>query len=171
MDATTVNQPQSARLATQKKIGGHIQIVAQVQFLVNQRDARLGRLVDRGPRRKPPVHQNLPRVQSFDAGQDSHQCALARTILADDRQYFAMVQRQVHPIQGQDSGKSLRRPTNFQQLMAWTGNGRSRGGRFSGTRLPGRVSGRRVVGNHESSGLVIRCPNEAMVKRLADRGR
>ena len=102
----SVDQPAAARLAAQKDIGADAQVVAEVEFLVDQGDAQVRGRAGGIDAHRAVAEEDLASVGQLHPGQDFHQGRLARSVLADDGQHFARLQGQVHVAQGEDPRKT-----------------------------------------------------------------
>ena len=65
------------------------------------------------------VDQQLPRVWLLHAGQDLHQRAFAGSVFANQRQNFAVPERQVHMAECDDAWKPFRDITDLKQRVLW----------------------------------------------------
>jgi hypothetical protein len=92
-------EPAPTRLAAQKDVVGHVQIGAKVEFLVDERDAILSRVLSIGQGDGLAGDSQLAAVRRDDAAQDLHQGALADAILANEHVHLAGKDLEVHPIQ------------------------------------------------------------------------
>ena len=77
----------------------HVQIGAKIEFLVDERDAILSRVLSIGQGGFLAGDCQLARVRRDDAAQDLHQGALAGAILANQHVHLAVKDLEVHPVQ------------------------------------------------------------------------
>ncbi len=97
-----LQRPAIARLAPDEDVGGDVQIVEQVEFLMDEGDAGLGRVGDghRGALRAVDPDGALARRDH--AAQDLHQGGFAGPVLAHQADDLARRHRQVDARQGHD---------------------------------------------------------------------
>ena len=96
-----------AHHAVEQHVLAHAEGGNQAALLVDDGNASgesLARARD-GSRRA--LDQILPRVRRVDPGDDLHQSALARSVLAEERVDIAGIQGQRHVVKGADAGKRL----------------------------------------------------------------
>ena len=128
---------------------GDAEVRRDVQFLRHQHDAGGLRLahVAKGDAAAVDRHLSLERVAGIDPGDDLHQRGLARAVLADDGQYLARADLQVHVRQRRHAGERLADPAQLQSRRADVGTGSlDRGARHRRVRMTHlgalRVNGR-----------------------------
>ena len=94
-----VGQQLAAALAAEHHVGGDIKVVAQRQVLPDHRDAlALGAL--RVRRDRPAVQRDHARGRGDVPGDAADQGALARAVLAGQRDELARPHGEIHPVQG-----------------------------------------------------------------------
>ena len=98
-DRPAVQNAQAVRFPAQEDVRPNVQVVGQIQFLVNQSNPARRRGPHRIQMQGLAVEQQLARIRRQDAGQDLHQRALARPVLAQQRQHFAAADSQIHVVQ------------------------------------------------------------------------
>ncbi len=121
METAVINQAKAARLAAEENVRRDVEVVAQVQFLVDQRDAQSQRRPDRTELNRLALEEYLAAVRRRHAGQDFHQRAFARAVLADHGQHFAAVKREAHVVQRPHSGKMLAQIAHLQHRSSGRG--------------------------------------------------
>ena len=115
LDRAPVDHAEPARLATQENVRGDTQVIGKIQFLMDQRDALLESLGDRSELDRLSVDEDFARRGLRDAGHDPHERALARAVLADDRQHFAPLRARANVIQRSHAGELLANAAHFEQ--------------------------------------------------------
>ena len=104
----------AAFFTAQEDILGNVHIIQNTQFLINDTDAHqlgcqgvldLDRLT---------FHQNFALVHLVDTGKNLHQGRLACAVFADQRQNLTGINRQIHMVQGQNTGEPLGDTLHFQ---------------------------------------------------------
>ena len=113
-----IDQPQRpapARLSAEEHIAGDVEIVEQVEFLVDDRDARGDRLADREAVALGAVDPDRAGGRAGDAAQDLDQGRLAGAVLADQAQHLAPVQGEVDPAQRHHAGVGLGDPAELEE--------------------------------------------------------
>ena len=91
IDGRPVDEAEAIGLAAEKNIGADREIVGQIEFLMDQRDAELERLRNRSELHRLAVDDDFAGRGRFDAGDNPHQRAFAGAVFADDREHFAAV--------------------------------------------------------------------------------
>ena len=82
---------------------------------MNKRDAQVERGVDGGNLRDLSVHEDLAAVGRLHPGEDFHERALSRAVLADEREDLAPAEAEVDLVERPDAGKSLGDLSNLEQ--------------------------------------------------------
>ena len=95
------------RLAPDQHIGADVEIVEEVQFLVNEGDARTQRFGDGERGMRGAVDLDRALVGLDHAAQDLHQRRLAGAVLADQRENLAALHAQADTRKGADAGIGL----------------------------------------------------------------
>ncbi len=109
-------QPAAAdALAAEEKVGGHAQVLGQVQLLVDEHDAPAQGVGHAVGRHRPAVHEQLAAVGDVDAGQDLHQRRFAGAVLADEGQHLAGRDVQRHAVQRLHAGEVLADVADFEE--------------------------------------------------------
>ena len=103
-------------LAAQKNIRGHIQVITQIEFLMNERDAAFESCANRVKLHRFSFHHDFAMVWLEDTGQNFHQRALARSIFANNGEDLPGPDGQTHIIEGQHASESLGDVTDLQQI-------------------------------------------------------
>jgi len=86
MDFTSVNQPQSVdRLASQKNICRHVQIIQDIQLLVDETDAEPHGVLHVTDGDGLAIQLDFTGIRLIHAAQDFHQGGFARAVLAAER--------------------------------------------------------------------------------------
>jgi hypothetical protein len=112
------------RLASEKNIRRHVEIVEHVQLLMNERDAELHRVGDVVDFHRLAVNENFPGVGLMDAAEDFHQRGFARAVFAADAPRLRRARFRLTLSKRDDAGKwRFGNPAHFEQ---W------RGGHFIG---------------------------------------
>src|SRR6185503_2304846 len=117
MDFPAVNQLKGAkaRLASEKDIGGHVEIIEDVECLVNKGDAELHRVGHFLDLHGLAVKKDFTGTGLVDSTQNFHQRGLARAVFAAERDDLAASDLKTDVIQGDYAGKSLGNPAHFEQ--------------------------------------------------------
>jgi hypothetical protein len=105
----------------------NIQVIAEIQFLMNQHNPGFDRFASRLKANPIAGEQNLTRVSRLHTPEDFHQRAFSRAVLADDREDFACAEFQTDIIERLYPGKTLTQAANFQQRSRGGGRFRWRG--------------------------------------------
>ena len=90
----------------------------QVEFLVDRGDAQLDRGDRVGDGHIDAVPTDAALVRLVGAGHDLDQGGLAGAVLAEQAVHLAGANVQVHPVQGDDSGKPFDHAAHLQQRLA-----------------------------------------------------
>jgi hypothetical protein len=104
-----------ARFAAQEDVPGHVEVLGEVQFLVNENDAAALGVIDAVEMHRLAVQQDRAGIRSFNPGEDLHQGGFAGAVLADDREHLAAPQVDVDVFQGLHAGKGLRYASCFEK--------------------------------------------------------
>ena len=94
-----IDQPQRSayqRFAAHEDVGGHIEVVQNVKFLVDKTDAQGDRVRDAGNGDLFSVKEDLPFVRLVDAAEGLHQRRLARAVLADQGHHLGLADRETY---------------------------------------------------------------------------
>ena len=88
--STSFSGPPRQRLAADEDVGGDVEIVEEVEFLVDEGDAGRDGVVD-GQRRRARRRRrgSMPALGAVDAAEDLHQRRLAGAVLADEADHLA----------------------------------------------------------------------------------
>ena len=105
----------AAQFGAEEQGAGDIEVVAQAQLLVDQRDAGAQRRGGRIQFDRDAIEAHGADLRPVHAGQHLHQRALARPVLADQRHHFAALQREVDAAQRAHTRERLLDPTHLQQ--------------------------------------------------------
>src|SRR5215475_6875187 len=97
----------------------HRQVGTEAELLRHQRDAARLRLARRRNGAGFPVHRQRAGVRPIDAGQDFHQRALARAVLAADGADFARRDVERHVLQRRDRTKALAQAPHAEDGGGW----------------------------------------------------
>ena len=85
--------------AADEKVFINGQIVDEIQFLMNERDARVHGITRGGKDERLAVQRDFARVRTQHAAENVHQRALSSAVFADQRVNFALLQREGHIFQ------------------------------------------------------------------------
>ena len=111
MDFFPVNQAQRIeRLAPEKDVGGDVEIVEHVEFLVNEGDAEADGVVDVLDFDRLTVNFDFAGVGLVDAAEDFHQGGFAGAVFANERDDFAARDAKIHGIKATTPGNRLEIP-------------------------------------------------------------
>src|SRR5262249_34174874 len=80
------------------------------ELLVNQRDAAFARVERRCGSIRRSAERHLTAIGAHGPGEDRHECALARTVLAEDGVDFARVRREIDAVERDRRGVPLSDP-------------------------------------------------------------
>ena len=121
MDFLPVDQAQRAlaRLAAEENIRRHVEIIQDVQFLVDERDAVAHGVIDAVDFHRLAVNKDFPGVRLVDAAEDFHQRGFARAVLADQRDDLARINFEVHFAQREHAGEALGYSAQLEQRRRW----------------------------------------------------
>ena len=113
----TVDQPERTddRLATQEDIRRDIEIVENIEFLMNERNAEPHGFVDSGNVDCPAIHENFPCIGLINPTQDFHQRGLTRSVFAAQRNDLAAFHFNIYVIQSHHAGKPFGNPAHLEQ--------------------------------------------------------
>ena len=95
----TPNQPAARDFAAEKDVLRHRQVGRQVDLLIDQRDACRQRLFRSPDGTGAPVDQDFAAGGAVGAGEDLHQGALARAVLAHQRVDLPGIHRQINALE------------------------------------------------------------------------
>ena len=109
-----IQQPAPARLSPQEDVLLHRQVVTQAELLMDEADPRRHRLARPVEAHRLTPKPELPGIRRVDPGQDPHEGALARTVLAHDRQDLAGSSHEVHALQGLNAPERLGEAASLQ---------------------------------------------------------
>jgi len=111
-----IEQPQGGPdLTAQQHVVGNTAIRQQVEQLVDGRHATLEGISGGLRIVGLPVQCDVPRVAAHGSGEDLHQRALARAVLAQQRQDFAAADPQIHLVQRANARELLADLACFEQ--------------------------------------------------------
>ena len=114
-DAPPVDDgPEDQRFAAKKNIVGRRQLGDEVEFLVDDRDARALGVLHAGETNRRSRKPNRAFVFDMDAGEDFHQSAFAGAVLTHQGVHFAAHQVEVYVVHGLDSGERFGDAFGFQ---------------------------------------------------------
>ena len=114
-DAPPVDDgPEDQRFAAEKNIVGRRQLGDEVEFLVDDRDARAFGVLHAGETNRRSGKPDRAFVFDMHAGEDFHQSRFAGAVLAHQRMHFAAHQVEVDVAQGLDSGERFGDAFGFQ---------------------------------------------------------
>ena len=82
-----------------------IEIVAKIQFLVDQYDTVIHRGASVFKLDRFSINQDSPRVLRLDASKNLHQSAFSGSVFADDSEDFAFVESQAHLVKRANTWK------------------------------------------------------------------
>ena len=94
-----IDQPQRSayqRFAAHEDVGGHIEVVQNVKFLVDKTDTQGDRVRYAGNGDLFSVKEDLPFVRLVDAAEGLHQRRLARAVLADQGHHLGLADRETY---------------------------------------------------------------------------
>ena len=123
-DAGAVDETAAARFAPEKDVRGDVEVVREIEFLMDQRDAQRLRGADTRDAHWLAVHENLTAIRRLHARENLHQRALAGTVLADHREHFAALEREADAAQRAHAGELLAQRPRFQERRSTLGHGR-----------------------------------------------
>src|ERR1700677_408929 len=86
-------------LAAEENIGGSIEIRSECQILVDRFNSCLPSIMGSLKMGQLTVNPNFPFVGLVGAGEDSHQRALARPVISDQGDHFAMGETEIRSLQ------------------------------------------------------------------------
>jgi hypothetical protein len=110
-----MDEAKTLRLASEKDVGCDIEVVREIELLMNQGNAEMFRRPHTVDTHRPVFEQNLAAVGFLHTGENLHQRALARAVLANDRQNFTLVQRERNVVQRPHAGELFGEGACFQQ--------------------------------------------------------
>ena len=109
LHAAIVEQPQGVvPLAAEKHIGGHGKLLDQIEFLMDDAHSGLFGVARAAESHGVAVEPQLALEVRNHAGEDFHQRALARPVLAANRMEFAAGDVERHVGERDDAGEALR---------------------------------------------------------------
>jgi hypothetical protein len=133
----------SNRARAEEDIFSDRQFRNEVQFLMDDRDAREFRVAYAGKARPMAGNADGARVVAVDAGENFHQRRFAGAVLAHQRVHFAAFQFEVDALQRPNAGEGFRDACGDQKGRAPSRCVIARGGRLRGKRGWGRPRRRR----------------------------
>src|SRR4051812_10008978 len=86
---------------------------------MNERDAAPHGVAHRMEFRWVGVQKNLTGIGALDAGEDFHEGAFARAVLADDSQDLAGVENEVHSLEGAHGEETFGDVFYFEEGLHW----------------------------------------------------
>ena len=95
----------------------HRKHVHKLEMLMDHADTQGDGVVRRAYMHFLAVHADMPRVRAVDAGKHVHQRGLAGAVFAQQRQYLAIVYRQVDVLVGDDGAEGLGQPLQLDRRM------------------------------------------------------
>ena len=108
-------RPVRQRLAADEDVGGDVQVLEQVEFLVHEGDARRHRLRHGQAAVLPDAGADHTGVGRDDAAQHLHQRRLARAVLADQADDLAHADGQADTVERHDAGVALADADQFEK--------------------------------------------------------
>ncbi len=111
-----VDQAEPPLLAPDEHVGGDVEVLEQVQFLMHEGDPGLGRPGHGHGRMGSPVDADFSSRRRHDAAQDLHQRAFAGAVLADQPQHLAVIQMQRHVAERYHARVGFGDPDQFQPV-------------------------------------------------------
>ena len=102
------------RLRPEKHVLGHRQVGRDAEFLMHHGDAGRVRVAHRSKPGLPAVQHETAREFRMHAGDDLHQRAFARAVLADETMDLAGGKREVDPAKRLDTAEGFRDPLQFE---------------------------------------------------------
>ncbi len=116
-----VDQTVPTWFAAEKDVLADVEVVAEVEFLMNENDPLLHRGAGISELGDLAIHFDGALVGGLDTGEDFHQRAFASPIFSDDSEDFAPFQFEVDLIEGLDSGKRLGQSFDLQKQFGIIG--------------------------------------------------
>ncbi len=95
------------RLRPEKDVLGHRQIGHDAEFLMHHGDTGRARVADRSKPGLPAIEHETARELRMHAGDDLHQRAFPRAVLADETMDLAGGEREVDPAERRDAAEGL----------------------------------------------------------------
>jgi hypothetical protein len=108
------DQAQARGLHAQHDVLGNGQVRRERQLLVDHRDAGAARVERAAGAIRPAVERHRPGVGPQRARQDSHQCALAGAVLADDGAHLASGYREIDAVHRDGRPEGLTDPPHLE---------------------------------------------------------
>ena len=102
-----LQRPAEARLAPDEDVGGDVEVVEQVEFLMHEGDAGLGGILDGQGGPLGAVDPDGARARRDHAAEDLHEGGFAGAVLADQADDLTRRDRQADAGQGDDPGIGL----------------------------------------------------------------
>ena len=113
-----VHESRATKLATEENVRRDVEVVREVEFLVDERDAARERIVDATNLDYFTIEQNLATILPLHAREDFHERAFPRAVFADNGEHLAAGEREAHAPQRADTGKGFRQLSDFKQGRA-----------------------------------------------------
>ena len=121
-----IDQPQGAApepFAAHEDVGGHVQIIQDVEFLVDETDAQPERIGRAANGHRITVEYDLPLIGLVDTADGFHQRGFARAVFSDERDHLARAHLQAHLPKCHDAREAFGNPLQFEQ---WRAHGHGR---------------------------------------------
>ena len=112
-----VQHPVLVRFIAEKNIRGDIEIIRQIEFLMDQRDAMLLRFSNRPDLNRPAIQFDGALIRRVHPGENFHHRAFAGTVLSHQGQNLTLIQGEVYVVQRPNPGKLLSDCGDFQQWL------------------------------------------------------
>ena len=107
-------QVKAGDFAAQKDVGRHVQVFSQRQCLVNRLDTLVAGIQRRVKADILPIQRNLAFVGLLDAGDQAHERAFARAVVAHDGRVLTRHQPEIGIGQGLDATIVFGQAANLQ---------------------------------------------------------
>ena len=117
VNSFAIQHPELVRFVAEKNIRRDIEIIRQVEFLMDQRDAILLRVPNRPDLNRPAIQFNGALIRRVHPGENLHHRAFAGTVLAHQGQNLTLIQGEVDIVQRPNPGKLLSDCGDFQQWL------------------------------------------------------
>ena len=117
LNGRVVDQPPPAWFPTKKNIGSHAEIGRHVEFLVNEGDPLLQRILHPGNLHRLSLYQDLSLIRRLNPCQDFHESAFPRSVFSQNSQNLSPTQLQAHLVQRAHPRKTFSHGTDFQERI------------------------------------------------------
>ena len=161
-DAVALHDAEARGFDAEHDVLHHAQVRRQRQLLVDHRHAGAARLDRLARRVRRAFEPHLARIRPNRAGQDGHQRALARAVLADQRAHLARPDGEIHAVQRHRGAERLPHAAHLEarrggQFFSHRARSGCRSSFASGSFMCSRVTSRTPVSIRFSTASPLRC--------------